>query len=129
MSYRSDFNNSTGWSAFDASQKIVGSAGAEFLGAMAAQGANLAIEDAFVLARCCDAKPDLRAGLNRYQELRRPRVVRAIEAANANARNYHLSGVRRRVAHLGLQGMGIVAPSAFLNRLGWLYNHDVTTEA
>ena len=94
-----------------------------------AQGANLAIEDAFVLARCCDGSSDLRASLNRYQDLRRPRVVRAIEAANANARNYHLSGAKRRIAHLGLQGMGMVAPNAFLNRLGWLYNYDVTKEA
>ena len=91
-----------------------------------AQGANLAIEDAYVLARCCDEAGDLHAALKRYQELRRPRVVRAIEAANANARNYHLGGVKRRVAHLGLWGLGKVAPNAFLGRLGWLYDHDVT---
>ncbi len=91
-----------------------------------AQGANLAIEDAYVLARACDEATDLQSGLKSYQELRRPRVVRAIEAANANARNYHLSGVKRRVAHLGLKTMGKVAPDAFLNRLAWLYDHDVT---
>ncbi|SFS08654.1 FAD-dependent monooxygenase [Yoonia litorea] len=91
-----------------------------------AQGANLAIEDAYVLARTCDETADLQAALPSYQSKRRPRVVRAIEAANSNARNYHLGGVKRRVAHLGLKTLGTVAPNAFLNRLGWLYDHDVT---
>jgi salicylate hydroxylase len=64
--------------------------------------------------------------LQSYQAARRPRVSRAIAAANANARNYHLAGVRRRVAHTGLRVLGQVAPDAFLNRLSWLYDHDVT---
>ena len=91
-----------------------------------AQGANLAIEDAYVLARCCDEDASLDNGLRRYQELRRARVVKAIGAANGNARNYHLSGLKRLVAHTGLRVMGRVAPNAFLNRLSWLYDHDVT---
>ncbi len=90
-----------------------------------AQGANLAIEDAYVLARCC-AEDGVADGLARYQDLRRPRVSRAIEAANANARNYHLGGPRRWIAHRGLDALGLIAPGAFLNRLGWLYDHDVT---
>lgn len=91
-----------------------------------AQGANLAIEDAWVLAACCDRDSDLEAGLQQYQDLRKARVIRAIAAANANARNYHLGGVRRRVAHLGLAGLGRLAPEAFLGRMSWLYDHDVT---
>ena len=91
-----------------------------------AQGANLAIEDAYVLARCCDEDASLDAGLRRYQDLRRARVVKAIGAANKNAKNYHFGGVRRVVAHAGLRAMGKVAPDAFLRRLGWLYDHDVT---
>jgi len=91
-----------------------------------AQGANLAIEDAYTLARCCDEEPDLDAGLRRYQDLRRARVVKAIDAANGHARRYHLGGVQRSIAHTGLRMMGKLAPSAFLNRLGWLYDHDVT---
>lgn len=91
-----------------------------------AQGANLAIEDAYVLARCCDAANDAGTALRNFQDIRRPRVVRAIAAANANARNYHLSGLRRHVAHLGLKGLGKFAPDAFIGRMGWLYDHDVT---
>ena len=78
-----------------------------------------------MLARCCADLPLDRA-LPRYQSLRRDRVVRAIEAANANARNYHLSGAKRRAAHLGLGLMDRLAPSVFLGRFGWLYDYDPT---
>ncbi len=94
-----------------------------------AQGANLAIEDAFALAQITDAQHNLAQALHAYQSARHPRVSRAIAAANANARNYHLSGMPRRVAHLGLKTLGKIAPDAFINRLGWLYDHDVTTSS
>lgn len=93
-----------------------------------AQGANLALEDGFVLAACVAANDDLQTGLLAYQRARHGRVTRAINAANANARNYHLSGVRAAVAHTGLRVLGQVAPGAFLNRLSWLYDHDVTAQ-
>ncbi len=92
-----------------------------------AQGANLAIEDAFVLAACCNGDASLVAALARYQARRQPRVTRAIKAANANAVNYHLGGVRRMVTHAGLRAVGFIAPGAFLGRMGWLYGEDVTT--
>ena len=89
-----------------------------------AQGANLAIEDAWVLASVCDRG----LGLPAYQVLRRARVQRAIAAANANAVNYHLRGVRRGVAHAGLRVIGAVAPQTFLRRMDWLYGRDVTRD-
>jgi len=78
-----------------------------------------------LLVRCCDQGP-VAAQLAVYQDMRLARVTRAIDAANANARNYHLSGVQRKVAHLGLKTLGAVAPKAFLRRMAWLYDHDVT---
>lgn len=92
-----------------------------------AQGANLALEDAWVLGREI-MRDDLREGLDRYQDERRPRVTDAIESANANARNYHLGGLRRRAAHAGLRALGLVAPGAFLRRYDWLYRYDVTAD-
>ncbi len=89
-----------------------------------AQGANLAIEDAYVLVRRLSENWD--TGLATYVAERKPRVTRAIAAANANARNYHLKGLQRRAAHLALGGLGAIAPDAFLNRMSWLYGFDVT---
>ena len=91
-----------------------------------AQGANLALEDAAVLARQL-ALHGLRDGLPRYQALRQHRVRRAIAAARANAVNYHLAGARRMFAHAALKGLGRVAPHAFVGRMDWLYGFDATT--
>ncbi len=93
-----------------------------------AQGANLALEDAWVLARACDRDADVAAGLAAYQARRVPRVTRAIAAAEANARSYHLSGLGRRAAHAALAAAGRTAPGLLLRRLDWLYCHDVTRE-
>ena len=91
-----------------------------------AQGANMALEDAWVLARSL-SDGSMAEGLTRYQALRKPRVTRVVDAATANARNYHLSNpVIRAVAHGGLRVLGSVAPDRLLSRFYWLYRHDVT---
>ena len=91
-----------------------------------AQGANLALEDSWVLADCLET-PSQADALERYQALRAPRVRRAIEAANANARNYHLRNpVIRVAAHSALRIGGALLPRAPLARFAWLYDHDVT---
>ncbi len=89
-----------------------------------AQGANLALEDAWVLAREAQAP----GGLDRYQALRRPRVVRAIAAADAQARKVHLRGPARTAAHLGLRALDRVAPRLIPGRLDWLYGFDAARE-
>lgn len=92
-----------------------------------AQGANLALEDAWVLADCLANMP-LDQALPAYQLRRRARVVRAIDAATANARNYHLRGPKRMAAHMLLRTGGKLAPRALVDKFGWLYDHDVTRD-
>lgn len=94
-----------------------------------AQGACMAIEDAWTLAACLDAMPDQQAALMRYESLRKPRSTRIVEAANANARNYHLTGPRRFAAHAALRLGGKVAPGAILSRFDWIYDFDPVAEA
>lgn len=89
-----------------------------------AQGACMAIEDAWVLAACLDATPDQAAALARYETLRRPRATRIVAAADANARNYHLTGLRRLAAHAALRLGGKIAPDAILSRFDWIYDFD-----
>ncbi len=92
-----------------------------------AQGANMALEDAWVLAACLDRLPRAEA-LDAYQSRRRDRVVRVISAASANARNYHLAQpLVRTAAHAALRLGGAVFPAQALRRFDWLYGHDVTT--
>lgn len=91
-----------------------------------AQGAVMAIEDAWVLASCLAAGPDQAAALRRYEALRKPRCQRIVEAANANARNYHLRGPTRAVAHAGLRAVSRLAPGRLIQRFAWLYDYDPT---
>lgn len=91
-----------------------------------AQGANLALEDAWVLSACLERYPDRETALAAYQAERVPRVTKAIEAANRNARNYHLRFPPLRLAaHSALRVAGL-KPGMMLKRFDWLYKHDVT---
>ena len=100
-----------------------------------AQGANLALEDAWclpaALAQSLSGDQSAAAvtrGLQLFQDTRRARVVRAIEAANANARSYHIeSKALQAIAHAILQGGSAIAPSAAVRKFNWLYGYNVTT--
>jgi 2-polyprenyl-6-methoxyphenol hydroxylase-like FAD-dependent oxidoreductase len=91
-----------------------------------AQGANLALEDAWSLAANLRAS-DLPEALNNYEKERAPRAERVVDAASKNARNYHLKPAPVRAgAHAALRLAGVVAPGAILRRFDWLYRFDIT---
>ncbi|WP_149142167.1 FAD-dependent monooxygenase [Gemmobacter caeruleus] len=94
-----------------------------------AQGANMALEDAWVLADLLDRMGPGAEMVAAYQATRAPRCRRIVEAANRNARAYHLSGLSRGVAHLGLRIGGRLAPGLPLSRFDWLHGFDVTVSA
>lgn len=92
-----------------------------------AQGANMALEDAWVLAESLAAEDDLETGFARYAAARRPRTARIVEAASRNAENYHLRpGPYRFAAHAALRLGARLAPHLAEARFDWLYGHDVT---
>lgn len=92
-----------------------------------AQGGNMALEDAWVLAAALAANADPEDGFAAYQQARRDRCVRIVAAAARNARNYHLSFPPLRLAaHTALRLGGALAPRRMLGRFDWLYGHDVT---
>jgi salicylate hydroxylase len=91
-----------------------------------AQGANLALEDAWVLGDCLQRRDDRAAALAAYQAIRAPRAARVVDAATRSARAYHLSGPLRSLAHTGLRLGGMLAPGMALSRYHWIHGHDVT---
>ena len=93
-----------------------------------AQGANMALEDAWVLAECLD-RLGVVQGLPAYQAARALRCAKIVQAANGNARAYHLREPIRSVAHFGLKLGGMIAPGLALRRYDWIYGHDVTAQA
>ncbi|MFO7921825.1 MAG: FAD-dependent monooxygenase [Nioella sp.] len=92
-----------------------------------AQGANMALEDAWVLAATLADEEDTDTAFARYEAARRARCARIVEAASKNAENYHLRpGPYRAAAHAALRLGARLAPQAVAGRFDWLYGHDVT---
>ena len=92
-----------------------------------AQGANMAIEDAWVLATSLAEMATTSAALAQYQSRRDRRVRKVIAAAGRNAWKYHIRmPLLRKVAHLALQKASQLAPQRLMAQFDWLYHHDVT---
>lgn len=109
----------------DGGRVVIGDAAHPTLPFMA-QGAAMAIEDAYILAACLDADADQKAALDRFAALRAPRCAAIVAAANANARNYHMTGAKRRIGHTFLRAASAVAPGRLLSRFDWIYDFDPT---
>ncbi|WP_076646349.1 FAD-dependent monooxygenase [Pontibaca methylaminivorans] len=91
-----------------------------------AQGANLALEDAWVLADCLAGAGRRDEGLAAYQQRRAARARRVVAAAGGNAWKYHLRPPLRGAAHLALRVGGRIAPGRMVRQFDWIYGHDVT---
>lgn len=91
-----------------------------------AQGANMALEDAMVLANCMAHHPPA-AAFARYQALRHARVARIVATANANAGTYHARGHLRSALLAGMRMAGRIAPRLPLKRFDWIYGYDATS--
>ena len=86
----------------------------------AGQGANLAVEDAVVLAKCLRDAPE--AALTRYERLRRPRTDQMLKVAGAN-RDAKVAGpVAARLRDVMMPFFF----KRFAERGGaWMYDYDV----
>jgi len=93
-----------------------------------AQGAVMAIEDAFVLARECAAAPDdITAALARVYAARISRTSGVQRGSRANAATFHQRSVAAQLATYGPMWLaGRIAPSVVRARQDWLYSEDVT---
>lgn len=95
-----------------------------------AQGAVLAIEDAWVLAESLAASDGVEAGLALYESLRKARCRRVVAAADRNAWAYHLRMPGfRDLAHAGLGLSERLRPGLALSKFDWLYREDVTRQS
>jgi salicylate hydroxylase len=84
-----------------------------------AQGAAMALEDAWVLAKCLSSHPDAPHALQAYAQTRAARNAHVVRTAQRNGRIFHLSGAMAlaRNAVLSLQGTSVVG-------LPWLYGFN-----
>ena len=93
-----------------------------------AQGACMALEDAWTLARLLEDRDEEApaAALDRYQRLRRPRTARVQHEARQQGERFHERGPLRRLARDLELGLGSrLAPELAMARYDWLHGYDV----
>jgi salicylate hydroxylase len=90
-----------------------------------AQGGAMAIEDAWVLASVLAQIADPVAALARYSQIRVDRATRVHAGAIRNANAFHRSGLQAVLRDTGLRALS-THPERFLDRMDWIYGHDVT---
>jgi len=92
---------------------------------MLAQGAVMAIEDGYILARCLAEVPDAPAALSRYEAARRERTRRVVEGSAANAQRFHnpkLADPIEAKKYVDREW----DPGRIAERYEWLFRYDVT---
>ena len=91
-----------------------------------AQGAAMAVEDAWVVAREVTQKPSPARGLEAYQHLRQTRTGRVQAGSRANAKTFHKRTWAGQLATYGPMWLaGKFAPNAMHKRQDPLYGYDV----
>ena len=87
----------------------------------AAQGAAMAIEDAYALAACLGENGDIAAGIARFAALRRPRIDKVARRAAFNRFAYHARGPVRLGRDLVL---ALRREEDLAGDFDWLYGDD-----
>jgi salicylate hydroxylase len=91
-----------------------------------AQGANMAIEDAMILARCLAEYPDVATALRHYDAARLARTAAIVRGSNDNARRFHnpaLTQADTAAAYIDREW----TPEKVRERYDWLYDYDALT--
>ena len=92
-----------------------------------AQGAVMAIEDAYVLARLVSRQVSIADALTAYEALRKPRTSRVQAGARSNANLFHRGNPVSQLATYGpIWFAGQFLPSFAHGQYDWIYAHDVT---
>jgi salicylate hydroxylase len=92
---------------------------------MLAQGAVMAIEDGFILARCLAETSGVPAALARYERARRERTRKVVEGSAANAKRFHnpqLADPAEAKKYVDREW----DPARIADRYEWLFRYDVT---
>lgn len=90
-----------------------------------AQGANMALEDAIILARCLDAF-DVPTALRRYEQARVDRTARIVRGSSDNTKRFHNPALGDPVGAAAYVDREFT-PEKVSQRYDWLYEYDALT--
>jgi salicylate hydroxylase len=91
-----------------------------------AQGANMALEDAVVIARCLDLSADPAEALRRYEQARLERTAAIVRGSSDNTKRFHnpaLGSPEGAAAYIERE----FQPEKVKQRYDWLYEYDALT--
>ena len=89
-----------------------------------AQGAAMAIEDAYILARCIDQETTIEKAFVKYQDLRLERSSKVQQTSRNNADIFHATGMKAMVRDMGLRLISRVNGELLNQKTAWIYNYD-----
>lgn len=93
-----------------------------------AQGAAMAIEDAYILSACLDGATDVPRALKRYEMLRKPRTAMLQAKALGNADMFHYRGpMGGMLSKAKLQVARCLPPRLAMKPFHGIYAYDATT--
>lgn len=115
-----------GW--VDGRAALLGDAAHPMLPFMA-QGAAMAVEDAWALIAMLEGRWGIMEALTRYQNLRFDRTSRVCEAARKNADTFHRRTLGGQLATYGpIWFAGRTMPQLGLSRHDWVYAYDIMAQ-
>jgi salicylate hydroxylase len=91
-----------------------------------AQGANMALEDAIIIARCLDQFGDVSEALRHYEQARLERTAAIVRGSSDNTKRFHnpaLGDAAGAAAYVDRE----FQPEKVAQRYDWLYEYDALT--
>jgi salicylate hydroxylase len=93
-----------------------------------AQGAAMAIEDAYILAKCITTENAIEKAFIKYQQIRLKRTTKVQQTSKNNAGIFHATGIKALVRDLGLGLISSINGDLLNQKTAWIYNYDVDVE-
>lgn len=91
-----------------------------------AQGAAMAIESAYVLAKYIANEDDIEKAFVKYQQARIKRTTKIQQASKNNADIFHASGAKATIRNIVFNLLSNINPNLINQKTAWIYDYDVT---